>query len=329
MKKQLFTIFILLPSLAIAQDFRIHLFPENVEALTENSERIASEPHINDESTNTPGIDERERITERAIGINAETVVTPQSKFVRLPLRYRMGNFAASLYIPYYYQRTVQYSHGPESAAGLGDLLARLEYRITGKMGKATFQANVKFPTGDANQQVNGFLVPMGTGSTDFMGGISTALDIGPLFWYNNVGYRFSGPHNRTVKIPHPDKPDLVNSIDYEITNGNTLAGNTTLHLPLFKNLSLQGGASIISNSSGTITQKHNFIGASPGPDGDKESAQQDFLFLDALAGLSLNIFGFDFILNLTHPLLTERNENNTEEPRTTMFFLRVNRLIF
>ncbi len=344
MKNYVFAIFVLIlhSASASAQYMDIYLINESVEKVTSNSERIASDALVIDSYFNLPGgsdvVDrpdgedpEREPDVRFRFpgnfGLGVETVLTPTSKFLRLPLSYRIRDLTLSVSIPYYYQRSVKYSHGRETAAGFGDLQLNAHYGIFGSFFYTRFTANLKLPTGNANKQANGYLVPLGSGSTDVMIGNLFLTDFGPFHVSNILSYRISGSHSRNVEIFYPFS-GITEQIEYNVSNGNTLLLNTMLSYPIGLGLSANGGWSLVANSKGSMDRYYRYDGDRPDRAEKNLSAHQDFLFFDLGAGLSYRFFSTDINLNLIQPVVTRRNETSGEGSRGLMFLLRISRRI-
>ncbi len=257
-----------------------------------------------------------------------ETVLSPTSKFLRVPLSYEIENLTLSMSIPYYYQRTMEYSHDIISTRGFGDLSFNAAYRIAGDSFSAIFTFHTKLATGDANKQAGGYLVPLGTGTNDFMIGNEFLYNAGNLKIYNNLSYRISGSHTQMAEIFYPDM-DYIEFIEYDIRNGNTAMLNTVFSYPLGLSVVLIGGFSAIHNTEGNMDKHHSYSNESPDKEVLSLSARQDFLFVNANAGVSINILDTDIILNLVPPLFTQRNMSNSEAARKLMFFARLTRDIF
>lgn len=343
----------------MAQTVELVLVPESIGTAISNDEHIISDPVIIDNTGNNPGDEERdeywdpddkdpdedeeeEPTVERNLGVRLETLLTPRSKFFRIPLSYSIGNFTLAASLPFYYDRSIQYSDVTVSATGFGDLQVRASYDIRQRRYFTRFQLTVKLPTGDENKQVDGRLVPLGTGSTDFILGNIYLRRIGPFDFYNNLSYRISGEYNRILKIQYlddQDPPDILYSeiSDFTIKNGNTLMLNSVLTYPLPLGLSLNIGGSLIHNSEGRLdrltTYEAGIWDRIDIPYNDEEildgSARQELFFVDANTGLSLNIFHTDIMASVQIPVITEFGDFSPGRDRKPFFLLKISHKLF
>jgi len=120
------------------------------------------------------------------------------------------------LRIPIIFSRTIEYWDGEATTSGLGDVALDLEYKTNfGSKGQQLrFTSTAKFPTGDNEAEDNDHIVPLGTGSLDFLGRLQysrstqkTGFVGTALYRYNSSGESVSG--------------DAFGSTTTELTNGN------------------------------------------------------------------------------------------------------------
>ncbi|HPQ35896.1 MAG TPA: hypothetical protein PK563_15485 [Tenuifilaceae bacterium] len=332
-----------LPLLSIfhtfSQDINIYLVKENVETVIKNTELLISDPFILESTVDLPGVFELRNIT--GIGVNEEadvttgalknlniyieTAVTPTSKYLQLPIRYKIGDFSLSMSIPFFYHRALEYSHGRESTTGLGDLQLDANYEFKKNKIFTEFKVKAKLPTGDANKQVDGYLVPLGTGSTDFQIRNFFLYEEEKYSIFSNLGCRINGSSSRIVEIVYPENND-IETIEYSISNGNTFSANTAFRYKLGYDFSIMTGFSAIANSQGKVSHTHSYSWDKPLAEFLDENACQNFLYVDMNLGLAYTIFKFDFVLNVRPPLYTKRSEGNVEGKRSLSYFLRVSR---
>lgn len=343
--KNLFNLILLVAiffSRSTAQNINIYLVKENVEALTTNTRFLLTDPLTIDRSINLPGVLELKSLSsiETDYGIDStagsltnlsiyfETAITPTSMFLRLPIRYRIKDFSISMSIPYYYHRAMEYSYGNVSSSGIGDLQFGANYKIRKDNIFTEFTLNAKFPTGNANKQVDGYLIPLGTGSTDFQIGNFFMFEKEKYNIISNISFRLNGSHSRIVEISYPDNNE-TEIIEYKIANGNTFSLNTAYIYKLRYGFNALAGIGVISNSEGKLSRTHTYSWDRPTSEYLDQSACQNFLYVDMNLGLSYAIFKFDIVLNVRPPIYTIRSESNTEENRSVIFFVRLSRKLF
>lgn len=314
------------------REVRFYLIPETVEEFTGNSEYISNDP-LNQEFAAagkvTKQIDRQQQVMPGLnldnLGIDIETVLSPRSMFVRLPVKYSWDRFRFNLSVPYYFKREMSYAAGKKSSSGIGDALLRTSYFMYGESYLNEIQLNLKLPTGDENNTVDGHLVPLGTGSTDIF--IANNLS---YFSYDyqiqaSVSYRINGAVERLVEVYDPENEQL-DTVSYDVSNGKTFIFNGSYIRYLMPNLSLIGGLSATINQEGSMdiefreTEREAVKGSAAG---------QDFTFLDIIPAVSYNIFDTDLVLSLQIPVITERSSDNDEEDRSVGLFFRLSRNIF
>ncbi len=157
------------------------------------------------------------------IGGSAYTDFSTYLKQGSLAPSYRFSpTFNARLRIPIIFERTIEFFDGEASTSGLGDVAIDVEYRKKfGRKGQEIrFTGTLKMPTGDAEKEVDGHTIALGTGSTDFIGKmhytrstIKSGLLASVLYRVNSSGD--VGP------------PDAVYGSKATITNGNLFAAST------------------------------------------------------------------------------------------------------
>ncbi len=322
------------------QDLFIYVMHENLETVITNSRMLMTEPFLLEHQIGAPGNNEilnlfpeneEEEASLRAQGrfrIAAEMVVTPNSRFLRVPLSYETNDLDFSLSFPLYVRRTMKYSHEDISDRGLGDLQIQATYHMRREQLHNRTILTAKLPTGDANNMKNGFPVPMGTGTTDFMASNVTVMPRGDYTLYGSVSYRISGDDTRTVEVFYPTF-NANEVIEYKISHGNTLMLNTALtyHLPL--GLGVTGGISILYNTRGEMDKEHTYGWDKPSANLVGLDLAQDFFLIDLNAGLTYSLFDMDIMLSFMPPVFTKRNVSNTEAGRKMMLLAKVTRNLF
>ncbi len=314
------------------------VLPENVEAVIGNTDLIITDQINTDNSSSTPGITNVQETIEGKSGIfnnlsgGFDTTITAKNLHLKLPLSYRISNFKGSVSIPFYFKREMQYSSVKKSTSGLGDIVISASYtNFFPNIHNETI-LTAKLATGNADKTVDGYLVPLGTGSTDFVLNNQLNYIKSNYSIYNNLSYRFNTAADRTIKIIHSDDPNDFLGTEtrtYTVTNGSLLAMNSSFTYRIMKNLALIGGLSLAINGEGNQDISSKYSGAKSDEKLNGLSAQQDFTFIDILPAVNYTIWRIDFILGAKIPVVTQRNDNNTERDRSGEIVLRLSRNLF
>lgn len=316
------------------------LIQENIETTLSNPKILVADPVVVDrllftsepvtETVLTP-LDERDEdgfimfdetlSTITGFQFSIETAITPDCKYVQVPLRYSFGNFKINSSIPFFYDRSIEYSHGTVSTMGFGDMQLGLSYNIAANNHTFEPTLNAKLPTGNSSKLVEGYLVPLGTGSFDMITGGVYSYRRDNLSISSNLSYRFSGNSTKTVIINHEEGKE---TIDYTISNGNTLLANATLNYNVTSDIVIRAGLSNVANSDGRLSRVHKYDWDEPGRENEMEftnmSAHQEFIYTDANASIAVTLFGSTVLFNIAQPLYTKTNINTPVSDRTMHF---------
>lgn len=258
-----------------------------------------------------------------------ETAITPNCKYIQLPIRYSMGNFRINSSIPFFYDRSIDYSHGTVSTMGLGDMQLGFSYNIEGGGHRFEPTLNAKLPTGNSSKMVDGYLIPMGTGSFDMIAGGVHSFRRDRISITSNLSYRFSGKSTKSVIIEHTEGRE---TIDYSISNGNTFLANATFNYSVTSDILIRAGLSNVANSDGRLNRVHRFDWDEPGRENtieyNDQSAHQEFIYTDANASVVLTIYGNTVLFNIAQPLYTRSNLNTPQTDRGLNFSFKLSRRI-
>lgn len=312
-----------------SQDMNLYLVKENVETVVRNSELIISDP-LNISALNSfpdyKNIDNE--FTENQVGIlnnvklSLITDITPNSKFLTLPLSYSWKDFTFSGTIPFYLSRKMTYSHGTEKGKGFGDMSLKVNYKK--KLGdfRTEYNLNIKLPTGNEANQVNGYLVPLGTGSTDLMGQGILIYKKNKSVYYSNLTFRLNGKMERIAEITYPEDGG-VETINYKVNNGNALMLNTSYSYRIWKYAVLVGGISGAFNNSGKMDRLHSYSVAKSDTIYKGLSADQNFIFVDLNPAVVLTYHDLQLSLSCKLPAYTKQNANSSVAGRKVGFYAR------
>ncbi len=303
------------PQIVNSQGLSFYFIKENIGTLTSNSELIATD-QLNLSCTNHSLAPERIEET-RNIFINVESSITPTSKFLVIPFGYTFKKkYSISCVLPYYLNRGLNYSHGIESATGIGDLTIKTSFKHNTGNFKNEYSFAAKLPTGDAYKQINGYIVPLGTGTTDFMGQAIINYKVNKSTFYSNVSFRINGKLKRTANI---DLTTETQKLKYSIKNGNTFMFYSSYSYKFWKYASFLTGLSAIKNGKGEIDQTTS---SSTGPTFTitGTTAGQNFFIFDGNPAIVFSIQKFNLLLGCKIPLYTKVSELNSEEKRRLMY---------
>jgi hypothetical protein len=334
-----------MPFCSISQNVELYLMPESVETLIRNPEIIAEDPIIYN-NTNVTGINETEsRFNDTSILINsvengsnlewinnfnigAELGLSKTSKYLKLPVAYYYKDFSLSLSIPFYLQRQTYYSHGYVSTYGLGDLLLSTSWQYRTKEIFNEVSVNLSFPTGNHNKLADGYLCPLGTGSTDLI--FLNKFEYRKPNWgvLSNITYRLSGTHERNLSVNYPDIPGYE-YLNYQLKNGNTLAINLAGKYNITNFMSTYAGFSSLINSHGNYTRIQTYSWNSELLSTEIDNANQDFTFIDLQFAIAFNFFNTDLVLVGALPVYTKAAQLSIMPERKLTYFIRLKRQIF
>lgn len=333
---------------AFSQTLYMNLLQESVETVISNPAVITAEPVIVDQmlifsdasSTRVSTIAEEDESVEEVLleqvptltpgfSMSIETSISPGCKYLQLPLRYSFGQFSINSSIPYFYDRSVDYAHGTVSTTGIGDMQLGLSYRMDGENFSFEPNVNAKLPTGNESKQVDGYLVPLGTGSFDMVAGGVFTYHRNRFRINNNLSYRLSGESTRDVLVLHEEGTE---KIEYNITNGNTILLNSTFNYTVTNEIVLRGGLNTVINSDGKMSRVHRYDWSEEGRENvvkhSNLNAYQEFIHADLTAGVQVSLFGANVIFTLKQPLYTMQNENTPHSDRKLEFYFRFNQSI-
>ena len=336
MKKLLFSLFLALSSfsLVLGQGIYFTFTPEGVQSAIENTELLLSDPLLNQAATyQSPGFkQQKSQAAQGAEGggftgftIGVETEVSKNTKSLSLPLNYYWRNFNLGLTLPYIYQRKMIYALETKEASGIGDIAVSAGY--TGGISSLLFSFNVysKLPTGDEEKVVEGYLVPLGTGSTDWVVNLAALKSFKRLSIHGSGFYKINGASQRIAEVVHTQG---IETIDYEIHNGDMLSITGGFDLALSYSWILGLWGSYTSVGEGSTDAAHSFDYNEPSYTVTGISNKQDMTLVDIIPNISWSLSGFDLSLFLKIPVVTERNEDNNEGDRNLTVIFKLGRTL-
>lgn len=210
---------------------------------------------------------EGEKTAEPApgLGVSAYADFSSYIKSGSLAPSYRFSPaLNARLRIPMIFNRTIEFNDGDASTSGLGDVAIDMEYRKKfGSNGQEIrFTGSLKLPTGDAEKQVDGHTIALGTGSTDFIGRLHYTRSTPKTGFLAALLYRVNSAG---------DVGDNWGGGSTSITNGNLFVASAFGRYQASGKWWLHLGASLAMNGDGeddlgnTIATKATLIDLFPG----------------------------------------------------------------
>lgn len=316
------------------------VYPENVETLQDNPTNY-DDPLVNSNGINVPGgaeTDNNFTLSEKSFqfGVSAEVGFSSLSKYLNVPLSIGYKGFNLQVAIPFYIQKKAKYSHGYVAAyGGLGDISAELSYKFQYPKIFDCIAVTSSFPTGNQNRTVKGYIVPMGTGSFDFI--FSNTFQYRHAYFriYNNISYRLSGKCKRdlTMSVPYYDSDTVLRSgsemINYVTSNGNFLSCNTSFDYPVLSFMSLHAGFAVMNSSAGTIYHKHTYSWKDEVNEFPTSKSNQAYTSIDVRAAVAFSYWGIDLMCVFALPVYVKTENQNIRDSQKFNFYIRLSKKIF
>ena len=316
------------------------LYPEGVETLHDNPTNY-DDPLVNGNGINIPGgaeTDNNFTPSEKdfQFGVSAEAGFSSMSKYLNIPLSVGYKGFSLTVAIPFYIQKKAKYSHGYVAAyGGLGDVSAELSYRYQSQSIFEAVSFTTSFPTGNKNRTVKGYIVPMGTGSFDYI--FSNAFQYRHAYFriYNNISYRLSGKCKRdvTLSVPYMDNDSVLRSgnemVNYITSNGNFLSCNTSFDYPVLSFMSLHAGFAVMNSSAGTLYHKHTYSWNDDVYEFPTSKSNQAYTSIDVRAAIAFSYWGIDLMCVFALPVYVKTENPNIRDSQKFNFYIRLSKKIF
>jgi len=316
------------------------VYPENVETLQDNPTNF-DDPLVNGNGINVPGAAETDNNftpseKDFQYGISAEVGFSSMSKYLNVPLSIGYKGVSFTVAIPFYIQKKAKYSHGYVAAyGGLGDISAELSYKFQYPKIFDCISFTTSFPTGNKNRTVKGYIVPMGTGSFDYI--FSNTFQYRHAYFriYNNISYRLSGKCKRdlAMSVPYYDEDNKLQTgeerINYITSNGNFLSCNTSFDYPVLNWMSLHAGFAVMNSSAGTIAHKHTYSWTDEVNDFPTTKSNQDYTSIDVRAAIAFSYWGIDLMCVFAQPVYVKTDNQNIRDSQKFNFYIKLSKKIF
>ncbi|MCF0206346.1 MAG: hypothetical protein HUK15_02860 [Bacteroidales bacterium] len=315
-------------------------YPESVESLLENPTTNTNDGSQNGNSINIVGNSETDNnfnieSNPFQYGVSAEVGFSPLSQYLTVPLSVGYKDFSFAVNFPFYIHRKVHYYDRDVSAwGGLGDISAELAYKLRRQTIFESFSVTATFPTGNKNRTVDDYIVPMGTGSFDFIFANTFQYRHPRFRVYNNISYRLCGKTKRNitrVAYYYDENSALCSGNEmaaYVTANGNYLTCNTSFDYPLFNFMSLHAGFAVMNSSAGSIYHKHTYSWTDDISEYPTEKGKQAFTSIDVRAAISFSYWGFDLSCVIAQPVFVYTDNPLIKESQKFNFFLRLSKKI-
>lgn len=322
------------------------VYPENVETLQDNPTNY-DDPLVNGNGINVPGNAETDNNftpSEKNFqyGISAEVGFSSMSKYLNVPLSIGYKGFNLTVAIPFYIQKKAKYSPTPAfpkgyvaAYGGLGDISAELSYKFQYPKIYDCISFTTSFPTGNKNRMVKGYIVPMGTGSFDFIFSNSFQYRHEYFRIYNNISYRLSGKCKRdlTMSVPYYDEANVLQTgqenINYVTSNGNFLSCNTSFDYPVLSWMSLHAGFAVMNSSAGTIYHKHTYSWNDGVNEFPTSKSNQAYTSVDVRAAIAFSYWGIDLMCVVAQPVYVKTENQNIKDSQKFNFYIKLSKKIF
>ncbi len=256
------------------------------------------------------------------------------SKNLTIPLEFRYSLFNFSATVPYFLNKKMKYSLKEIESSGIGDISVGVGYsNVAFSEFYYNLRLDTKLATGDDLNSEDGYLVPLGTGSMDFMFSIfgtkfiTEKISIGSSF-----SYKLNGTSSKTGKINRYDDEGNVTgveSIKYDITNGNFLSLGSNLEYFFDFGLSLNSGIHFKLIGEGNTDKVHSYSWDEESISLTGLSNKQDASLVDLSVKATYGISIFDLSAGLKIPVYTKRNDDNLEDDRGISIFTKIDYSIF
>ena len=173
----------------------LYFTKEGLGDVIQSSELIINDPLNQNNSLGNQSTKQKDLICFSALGVGS--FVSTGQKLIVIPISHRINKVAFSVNLPYYFERTMKYEIGNKQQSGVGDITCSGGYDYERKSMQWKNKLQVKLPTGDAEAEDDGYLVPLGTGSFDFALNSSMYYHTKAMGLGLDLNYRISGKSKR------------------------------------------------------------------------------------------------------------------------------------
>ncbi len=325
----LFCCLLTLPAFA-QNEINFSFVTEGIQTATRNTDILMDDPSVSSSVYGESGARKAgfgDGI-QPGFGLGAEIQISPSTKAITIPVGFTWRNFQVNMWAPLILNRTMKYTGYEASTSGVGDITFRLGYPFRYELfaDKTSWfypELKIKIPTGDAEANDSGYLVPLGTGSLDFTVGISGWLQLNEKSGFDlRTQYRMNGTDDRIAQTIIDS--DIITTT-YDVKNGNFwfLSGEYSRMVRTFLNdrLHLNGfaGISLMLHGDGTTDWFSTSELTSENASGSF-SNYQSMTLVDLSLGAELTAANYTVRTLIVIPAITNRHELSRDDNRSIAF---------
>jgi len=299
--------------------FDLTIITEGVDKVSKTTDLIIDDPSLDIPESGTEEDKEEAAAGGISIGITAEMEISPSTKSFKVPIDFTYQRVTIGLSTPIIFNRTMRYTGKTAEASGIGDISMTVGYPYTLQGISMLGTISLKLPTGDAKAMDDTYLVPLGTGSTDLALGLNAVYTIASRqSVIADVMFRMNGSDEKITEVLDQNN-NLFLTNNYDVHNGNIFMLQSSYNYQFKPRLNGLFGLSVMIMGEGEteLTSKFN---ADNRTTTSVYSNEQDLFLLELIPEVQYKLSIFLAKASLTVPLVTSRNENNTEESRSITF---------
>jgi hypothetical protein len=310
-------------STAQEEYFSVDLTSEGLRQASESTELVVADPTVSDQINCELDLfveadgEYRDSQEQPVMGISTSLEVSSTQKSgIVTPYYHFKERFVAKALIPLIYKRTLHYHDGDAEASGIGDvaLNVRYDWPLEDDSRKWLLDLQAKFPTGDSEKMDGEHLVPLGTGSLDFI--LSSAYSRAFSNWsfLGKAFVRKNTINSKTVELMD-GAGALVTTSEYDITAGNQLGLACHFRRQLNEKWDGYLGANLLVVGDGETEYTTSYADGTPDLAGSYAN-NQGMKLMNLLPGVSYNLGLIKPYLGLRIPLFSSYNSEVEPDSR-------------
>ena len=257
-------------------------------------------------------------------GVGGYGEVTGNMSVISVAPRWTINeNFRAKVRFPWVLERKLEYFGQEATGSGLGDISVDVSYRkfLAKKRQRLEFTASIKLPTGDEENEDDGYLVPLGTGSVDGMAKVTYARMAKETSLLASLLYRLNSASETITEWPSSDPARPVVNTS-RVTNANQLVGGLFGRKQMSGKLWVHLGATLMITGSGNSeieTDDPDF-----GTSSSENDLQQGSTLLDLFPGVSYQLGKLSPYLGVRLPVITSYDNESLDDSRDTAVVFQI-----
>ena len=203
-------------------------------------------------------------------------------------------NSIMSFELPYFIKKLIKNEKNLKENSGFGDGLLRYGFKFDDySNNKHTIDLYLKIPLGKYKNTLIDKLTPLGSGSTDFILDYHFFSKLDNAQFEGQMFYKFNTYSTQEY-----------NDIKFEIKNGNILFVGGSYDYFVNKKLTLSAFFKSLSSGQGITKESYSI----------EVTNNQKMFLVDFAPQISYKIYGFDLILNINFPFVTDWKQNDTRK---------------